>query len=104
MFFGIFISVGLLWILLLIYSPTTDANQSRIETWSVVLAMQILRIIGGFVLIPFIGPLFIFVEVVALYFLVTKICDLDRSRTLRICFWYLGILFLLGLFMQILAT
>ena len=64
--------------------------------------MGILRWILRFTLVPFIAPFTVFIEMVALYFLVTKICELDRRRTLRICYWYVGILFSISLLMHIL--
>ena len=49
------------------------------------------------------GPLTFVVNVVALYFMVDKVCGTNKAVTIRICAWYFGISFLINVFFRLIA-
>jgi hypothetical protein len=95
--FGLFLQVGILWFLITLFTRSTNAKQSLVETWIVVFGMLAIGFVARWLLSPIAGPLVVLVEVAALYLLVDKVCGASRSATIRICAWYLGISLFLAL-------
>ncbi|MDP0491212.1 MAG: hypothetical protein Q7Q71_09215 [Verrucomicrobiota bacterium JB023] len=91
--FTTFISVGILWFLITFFSGSTNSEQSLRETWIVILGVGMVGLIGRFLL----GPFAFLLEIVALYFLILKVCDLRRQIAMKICGYYLAISFLISL-------
>jgi hypothetical protein len=101
---GLFLQVGILWFLITLLTRSTNANQSLNETWIVIFGMLIVGFVSRLFLSAFLGPFTVLVDVAALYLLVDKVCGTSRKTTIRICAWYFGISFLIGLFFALLST
>jgi hypothetical protein len=101
---GLFLQVGILWFLITLFTQSTNANQSLNETWIVVFGMLIVGFVSRLFLSAFLGPFTVLVDVAALYLLVDKVCGTNRKTTIRICVWYFGISFLIGLFFALLSA
>jgi len=95
--FGLFFQVGILWFLITLFSGSTNSDQSLRETWIVVIGMLIVGLLTRFLLPDLLSFAAILIDIVALYFLVDKVCGTSRKATIRICAWYLGISFMIGL-------
>ena len=94
-----FIQVGILWFLITLFTGATNSSQTLTHTWIIVIGMVLVSIITA-VLLTILGlPELIGlpVKVGALYLLVDKVCQCSQQVTLKICGWYLGISFLLGI-------
>ena len=95
--FGLFFQVGILWFLITLFTGSTDSSQSLRETWIVIFGMLIVGLLTRFLLPGVLGYFAVLIDIVALYFLVDKVCGANRKITIRICAWYFGISFLIGL-------
>jgi hypothetical protein len=102
--FGTFLSVGLLWFLITFFTRSTDASQSLRETWIVVIGMLIISLLSRLFLAGILGPFTAIINIAALYLLIDRVCGMNRRTTIKICAWYLGISFLIGLLSLLLST
>lgn len=66
----------------------------------VMIVSFVARLVLGGVLGPFVG----LINIVALYYLVDKVCGLSQSATKKICIWYVVSLVVLGILGSILST
>ncbi len=98
------ISASLLWLLLTLFSRSQNSSQNLTESWIVIFAMLIIDWVLRLTVAPFIGSFTALIHMVALYFVIAKVCDLDRGRTIRICVWYFLISFLMKLFLILLFS
>lgn len=96
--FGTFLSVGILWFLITLFTRSTSSSRSQTEAWIVVIGMLIVGILTRLLLGRILGPFTVVINIVALYLLVDKICGASQKVTLRICVWYFGLTFLINLF------
>jgi hypothetical protein len=101
---GVLISVAILWFLITLFTRSTSSSQSLTETWIVVIGMLMVGMLSRWLLEDLLGPFTFVVNVVALYFLVDKVCGTSRAVTIRICAWYFGLSLLIGLFFQLIAS
>ena len=92
MFIGVFFDIALLWFFIVLFTRSTNADQSLTETFIVIIGVML----SGFIAWLLIGPAALLIQIIALYFLVDKVCGWDRRTTLKICGWYLGTKLLLG--------
>jgi len=102
--FGTFLSVGILWFLITLFTRSTSSSKSLNETWIVVFGMLIVSFLSRLLLGGLLGPFTIIVNIAALYLLVDKVCDTDRRTTIKICVWYFGLSLLIGLCLAALAS
>ena len=102
--FGTFLSVGVLWFLITLFTGSTDSSQSLRETWIVVIGMLIVSLLSRLLLGAVLGPFTVVIDIIALYLLVDKVCGTSRKKTIKICAWYFGISFMIGLFSLLLST
>ena len=103
--FGLFIQVGILWFLITLYSNSTNSSTSLRETWIVILGVAIVGILSRLLLGGILSPLLLgILPLVALYFLVDKVCGLSQRNTIKICAWYLLISILINIMNYILTT
>jgi len=91
--FSLFFQVGILWLLITLFTRSTSSSQSLRETWIVILGMMIFGFFSRWFLDDIFGPLTGLLNIAWLYFLIDKVCRQSRKVTLKICGWYLGILF-----------
>ena len=94
---------ALIWLLITLFSRSTNSNQTLRETWIVVIGMSAVRLVTFFLFGGFLGLLTFVIDVVVLYFLVDKVCELNRRVTIKICVWYTIIVFLIGVVSIILS-
>lgn len=102
--FGLFLQVGILWFLITLYSGSTNSSSSLRETWIVLIGMAIVGIVSRLLLQDILGVFTGIISIVALYFLVDKVCGLARKNTIKICVWYFLISFFVSIVGRILAT
>ncbi len=102
--FGTFLSVGVLWFLITLFTGSTDSSQSLRETWIVVIGMLIVSLLSRLLLGGILGPFTVVINIAALYLLIDKVCGASRKTTIKICAWYCGISFVIGLLSVLLAT
>lgn len=100
---GTFLSVGILWFLITFFSRSTSSTQSLTETWIVVIGMMIVNLLCRWLLGGILGPFTLIVSIVALYFLIDKVCGTPRNITIRICLWYFGLSFLINVFFSLIS-
>ena len=100
---GPFIQVALLWFLITVFTDSRDSSQSLRETWIVILGVFIVGVFSKLLLGEILGSLTFLIDVVALYFLVEKICEPRRGKTIRICIWYFVLSFLIWTGISLLA-
>lgn len=101
---GTFISVGLLWFLITLFTRSTNSSQTLTETWIVVIGMLFVSFLSNLLLGGILGPFTAIVNIAALYFLVDKICGASQKVTIKICVWYLILSFLISLFFAFLSS
>lgn len=101
---GTFLSVGILWFLITLFTRSTSSTQSLTETWIVVIGMLIVGFVSRLLLSGILGPFTLVVDIAALYLLVDKVCGTSRKVTIKICAWYFGISFLIGVFFALLRA
>ena len=94
----LFFQVGILWLLITIFTNSVDSSRSLRETWIVIIGMMLFGLISRWFLADLLGVFTGLLDLVALYFLIDKVCGQSRKVTLKICGWYLGISILIGLF------
>ena len=99
---GTFISVGILWFLITLFTRSTNSTHTLNETWIVVIGMLFVNFLSDLLLGGFIGPFTAIVDIAALYFLVDKVCGTSQKITIKICAWYLGLSILVGVFFSVL--
>lgn len=102
--FGTFLSVGVLWFVITLFTRSTDSSQSLRETWIVVIGMLVVSLLSRLLLAGILGPFTVVVNIAALYLLIGKVCGESRRTTIKICAWYFGISFLIGLFSLLFST
>ena len=100
---NIFLQVGVLWFLITFYSRSTNSSSTLRETWIVVIGMLIVGLFSRLLLGGILGPFTGILSLIALYFLVDKICGLSRKITIKICVFYVVIMILFGIVGRILA-
>lgn len=100
---GIFLQVGILWFLITLFTRSTSSSESLNETWIVVFGMLIVSFLTRLLLGGILGPFTVVINIAALYLLVDKVCGTSRKVTVRICAWYFGISFLIGLFFAMIS-
>ncbi|BCX47502.1 hypothetical protein HAHE_14100 [Haloferula helveola] len=98
-----FLSVGILWFLITLFTRSTNASQSLTETWIVIIGMLIVGFISRLLLSGVLGPFTVIIDIAALYLLVDKVCGASRGVTIRICAWYFGLSFLISIFFAMLS-
>ena len=94
---------ALIWLLITLFSRSTNSTQTLRETWIVVIGMSAVRLVTFLLFGSFLGLLTFVIDVVVLYFLVDKVCELNRRVTIKICVWYTIIVFLIGVVSIILS-
>jgi hypothetical protein len=92
-----FVQLGFLWFLISLFTESSNPGQSLRETWIVIFGTAIINVLGQLLLGSILGPFAGLIAVVALYFLVLKVCGTDRRSALNICGWFFGILVVLDL-------
>ncbi len=97
-----FLSVGILWFLITLFTRSTSSSQSLTETWIVVIGMLIVGILSKWFLAGILGPFTVIIDIAALYLLVDKVCRTNRKTTIKICAWFFGLSFLINLFFALL--
>jgi hypothetical protein len=100
---NLFLQVGVLWFLITFYSRSTNSSSTLRETWIVIIGMIIVGFFSRLLLGGLLGPFTGILSLIALYFLVEKICDLSRKSTIKICVFYVVIMILFGIVGSILA-
>ena len=85
---GTLLDLGLLWFLVVLFTDSTDADQSYREAWIVIIGVMAVGLVFAAVVGDWLASLF---QVIALYFLVGWSCGTDRRTTLKICGWYLAV-------------
>jgi hypothetical protein len=63
---GIFLQVGILWLLITLFTSSTDSSQSLRETWIVVFGMMIVGILTRLLFGGTIGPFTTIIDMVVL--------------------------------------
>lgn len=101
--FGLFLQVGILWFLITFYSRSTNSKSTLRETWIVVLGMLSIGFIARLTLSSVLGGFVEIIPIIALYFLVDKVCELSRSATIKICVCYIVISVLIGIATYVLS-
>ena len=101
--FNLFLQVGILWFLITLYSRSTNSASSLRETWIVVIGVMIVGLVARWILGGILGPFVGLISIVALYYLVDKVCGLSQKATKKICIWYVVSLFILGILRYILS-
>ena len=101
--FGTFLSVGILWFLITLFTNSNNSSHSLTQTWIVVIGMLIVGFLSKLLLAGFLGPFTVIVDIAALYLLVDKVCETNRKVTIKICAWYLGLSFVIALFFTLLS-
>lgn len=86
---GTFVSLGILWFLITLFTDSIDSEASFREAWIVYFGVAIVGIPCRLILADGLEPLAAVGETAALYFLVGKVCETDRRTTMKICGWYL---------------
>lgn len=86
---GTFIDLCILWVLIVGFTGSIDAEQSYRETFIVVFGVMLVGLVAGFILNDSLQLLVTPLRLVALYFLVGWSCGTPRKTTLKICGWYL---------------
>jgi len=94
---------ALIWLLITLFSRSTNSSQTLRETWVVVIGMSAVRLVTFLLFGGFLGLLTFVIDVVVLYFLVDKVCELNRRATVKICVWYVIVVFLIGVVTNILS-
>jgi hypothetical protein len=83
---GTGIDLGILWLLIVLFTRSTDSEQSYREAFIVVFGVMIVGMVSSF----FLGEWFAIIPtLVALYYLVDWACGDERRVTIKICGWYL---------------
>ncbi|BDS07451.1 hypothetical protein NT6N_24910 [Oceaniferula spumae] len=94
--FGILVQVGILWFLITFYSRSTNSSATLSETWIVVLSMLAIGFVARLLLSGILGPFVGILPIIALYFLIDKVCGLPQRATIKICVYYVLIVILIG--------
>lgn len=94
--FGLFFQVGILWLLITIFTESTNSSQSLRETWIVIIGMMMVGTLNRWLLYAHLGFFTVVLEIAALYNLIDKVCGVSQKATLKICGWYLGLSILVG--------
>ena len=100
---NILLQVGVLWFLITFYSRATKSSSTLRETWIVVIGVFIVGVISRFLLGWILGSFTGIISLIALYFLVDKVCGLSRKITIKICVFYTIIMVILGVIWKILT-
>jgi hypothetical protein len=100
----VLIPAAILWFLITLFTRSRNSSRTLTETGIVVIGMLMVGLLTRWFLSDFIGLLTSAVNVVALYFLVDKVCGTSRAITIRICVWYFVISFFIGLFFRLMAS
>jgi len=100
---GTFLSVAVLWVLIYIFTDCSDSSQSFGEAWIVVIGLRIARYFSALLLDGLLGPFSVVINIVALYLLVAIVCGTTWKITIKICAWYLGMSYLVGILSLLLA-
>lgn len=101
---GLFLQTGILWLLITLFTRSTDSQQTLNETRIVIFAMLAVGFVTKFLLRPYLGPFSLLVDVAALYWLVDKVCGNSRNITFKICLWYFLISILFALFFAVMSA
>jgi hypothetical protein len=94
---GLLFNVGILWFLITLFTRQTNSTVSLGETWMVIIGAMVVGIVSRLLLGGVLGPFVVIIDIIALYFLVDKVCGTPKQTTFKICGWYLGISFFSGL-------
>jgi hypothetical protein len=86
---GTFLDIGILWLLIVLFTDAIDAEGSYRETWIVIIGVKAVGLASSLLLAVSMRQLVIPFQLVALYFLLDWSCGTDRRTTLKICGWYL---------------
>jgi hypothetical protein len=93
---GLLLNVGILWFLITLFTRQTNSTVSLGETWIVIIGTVVVGVLSRLLLGGFLGPFVVIVDIMALYLIVDKVCGTPKKTTYRICGWYFGITFFLG--------
>ncbi len=96
-------SVAILWFLITLFTRSTNSSQTLTETWIVMIGMLMVSLLTKFLLGGVLGIFTLVLNVVALYFLVDKVCGASRAATIRICAWYFGLTFIINFFLNMMS-
>jgi hypothetical protein len=95
--FNLVFQVSLLWFLITLFTRQTNSSQSYTESIIVIIGYIVASILVSLLLGNLLGIFTIFVTGVLLYFIIDKVCGTSRRDTIKICAWFLGIIFLVNL-------
>ncbi len=101
---GIFLQVGILWFLITYFTRQTNASASLPEAWIVIIGTLIVGMPTRVLLGSLLGPFTAVIEILALYFLIQKVCGTPRGTSMKICGWYLGVSLLISIGFRVLAV
>jgi hypothetical protein len=86
---GTIIDLCILWVFVVGFTGSIDADQSYREACIVVFGVMLVGLVARLVLADSLQMLATPLQWVALYFLVDWACETPRKTTLKICGWYL---------------
>lgn len=91
------IELCLLWLLIVIFTKSTNSGRSRYQAGIVAFGTIIPALVLALLLIPYYGkqtmPFIRLFQVFILYFLIRKTCYLSRSAALHLCTWFVVLVF-----------
>ena len=86
---GIFLNLGVLWVIVILFTESTDAERSYLEVWVVIFGVLLAGLFATFLLPSGFEVLGVVAQAIALFFLVEWSCGTDRRATWKICGTYL---------------
>lgn len=86
-----FVPLGLIWVLIVIFTGSRDSDQSYREALICASGLAVISMIFAWVVPAPYNLLRYPVQLVALFFLVDRVCECSRSVTWRILIWYVVI-------------
>jgi hypothetical protein len=100
---GLGISLTLLWILIALFNKSGHPELDQREAQIVVMGVAIVGIIAWLLFGRIFRPAPALLQLVALFILVERVCETDRPTTIRICGYYLLVLFVLHFILRLLT-
>ncbi len=85
---GTFIDIAILWLIIVIFTESSDSEQSFRDTWIVLFGVGMVGLVFQLILGASLRFLALPIEGIALYLLVEWSCGTERKVTLKICGWY----------------
>ena len=86
-----FLPLGLVWVLIVIFTGSRDEDQSYREALICASGLAVISMIFAWFLPDQITLLRYPIQVIALFFLVDRVCECSRATTWRITIWYVVI-------------